>query len=77
MLRFTAALMGNVLVTYTLEVYPSDTRHLALPLCLAVSAAGSLLIPWILSLLLYAGLSGFILFALTSCLVMYWITKLP
>lgn len=76
MVRFSASLMGNILVSYTLEVYPSNVRNMGFSLCLGVSSLGSILIPWVVSTFLYADLSGFIGFAIFSLIIFYFINKL-
>lgn len=47
MIRFASSLMGNILVSYTLEVYPSNVRSMGFSLCLGVSSLGSIFVPWI------------------------------
>jgi len=75
-IRFSASLMGNILVSYTLEIYPSNIRNLGFSLCLGISSFGSILIPWVISILLYVNLSGFIAFAVVSVMVFYPLHKL-
>jgi hypothetical protein len=43
--RFADAMFGSVLITYSMEAFDSDTRALALALCVALSSLGSILIP--------------------------------
>ena len=45
-------------------------------LCFGVSSIGSIFIPWINSLFIYADLSGFISFTLAGIGILYFINKL-
>lgn len=76
MTRFAMSLLGIVLVSYTLEVYPSNVRRLGFSVCLGVSSVGSILMPWINNILISLGLSGFITFALASFACLCFIPKL-
>lgn len=76
MIRFASALIGNILVSYTLEIYPSNVRSMGFSLCLGVSSLGSIFVPWINELFIYANLSGFISFAVASLVVFYFVNKL-
>lgn len=77
MIRFASSLMGNILVSYTLEVYPSNVRSMGFSFCLGVSSLGSIFVPWINEAFIYANLSGFISFAVASMVVFYFMNKLP
>jgi hypothetical protein len=77
MIRFASALIGNILVSYTLEAYPSNVRSMGFSLCLGVSSLGSIFVPWINEAFIYANLSGFISFAVASLAVLYFLNKLP
>lgn len=76
MIRFASALMGNVLVSYTLEIYPSNVKSMGFGLCIGVSSLGSIFVPWISEAFIYANLSGFISFLLASLTVLYFMNKL-
>jgi len=76
MIRFSIVLMGNILISYTLEIYPSNARSLGFSLCLGISSIGSILMPWINSTFIYVDLSGFISLAVASFVAMYFISKL-
>ena len=76
LIRFSISLIANILVSYTLEVYPSNIRSLGFSLCLGVSSIGSTLIPWLNQSFIYIDLSGFISFALASFITLYFISKL-
>lgn len=76
MTRFAMSLLGIVLVCYTLEIFPSNVRRLGFSVCLGVSSAGSILIPWLNNLMIQLGLSGFITFALASLATLWFIPKL-
>lgn len=65
-----------MLIQYTLEVYPSDVRKLGFCFCVGMSGVGSVLMPWVVELLFYVGLSGFIAFAVVSAGVLYFVLKL-
>lgn len=45
-------------------------------LCLGVSSLGSIFVPWINQMFIYANLSGFISFAVASLVVFYFMNKL-
>jgi hypothetical protein len=77
LIRFAIALTGNVLISYTLEVYPANVRNLAYSFLLGASAAGSILLPWINSVAGYIGLAGFIGTAVVSLVPLYLTPKLP
>lgn len=47
MIRFSVALTGNILISYTLEVYPANVKKLAYAFMLGASAFGSILLPCI------------------------------
>lgn len=68
--------MGNLLISYTLEVYPSNARSLGFSLCLGISSVGSIVMPWINESFMYADLSGFISFAVASFTALYFVLKL-
>jgi hypothetical protein len=76
MIRFGVTVLGLVLVTYTLEVYPSNVRRLGFSVCLAVSSLGSICMPWINESLIHWGLSGFISFALFSAATLCCVPRL-
>jgi hypothetical protein len=76
MIRFASALIGNILVSYTLEIYPSNVRSMGFSLCLGVSSLGSIFVPWINEAFIYANLSGFINFSVASIVVFYFMNKL-
>jgi hypothetical protein len=76
LIRFSIALIGNILINYTLEVYPSNVRNMAYPFLLSVSSFGSILLPWINSAFIHAGFSGFIGFAAASGVAIYFATDL-
>ena len=76
MVRFAMALLGLVLITYTLEVYPSNVRRLGFGVCFAVSSLGSIAMPWVGEVFIYWGLSGFITFAISSAAVLVLIPRL-
>lgn len=76
MTRFAMSLLGIVLVSYTLEVYPSNVRRLGFSVCLGVSSVGSIVMPWINNTLISLGLSGFITFSLASLGALWFIPKL-
>jgi hypothetical protein len=74
MIRFSIALIGNILINYTLEVYPSNVRNTAYGLLLSVSSLGSIVLPCVNSAFMHAGLSGFIGFAVASAVTVYYVT---
>ena len=76
LIRFSISLIANILVSYTLEVYPSNIRSLGFSLCLGVSSIGSTLMPWLNQSFIYINLSGFISFAFASFITLYFISKL-
>lgn len=76
MIRFSIALVGNILINYTLEVYPSNVRNMAYPLLLSVSSLGSIILPCVNSAFMHAGLSGFIGFVVASGVAIYFVTEL-
>lgn len=76
LIRFAMALMGTVLVSYTLEIYPSDVRRLGFSVCLGVSSVGSILLPWLNKTFIIFDLSGFISFVVASGVVIYFLYKL-
>lgn len=41
------SLLALLLVSYTLEVYPSNVRRMGFATCLGVSSVGSILMPWL------------------------------
>ena len=71
MIRFGMSLLGLILVSYTLEVYPSNVRRLGFSTCLALSSIGSICMPWINKFLMYLGLSGFLSFSLISIAILF------
>lgn len=76
MIRFSIALIGNILINYTLEVYPSNVRNVAYMLLLSVSSLGSILLPCITAAIIHARFSGFIMFTLTSALAIFYVTQM-
>jgi hypothetical protein len=76
MIRFSIALLGNILINYTLEVYPSNVRNKAYGFLLGVSSLGSIVLPSVNSAFMHAGFSGFIWFAVASALAVCYVTQL-
>lgn len=76
MTRFAMSLLGIVLVSYTLEVYPSNVRRLGFSVCLGVSSVGSIMMPWLNNTLISLGLSGFITFSVAGVATLWFIPKL-
>jgi hypothetical protein len=76
MIRFAIALIGNILINYTLEVYPSNVRNVAYMLLLSVSSLGSIVFPCITAAIIHAGFSGFIMFTLASAVAIYHVTQM-
>ena len=76
LIRFSISLIGNILINYTLEVYPSNMRSLGFVFCLGVSSVGSTLLPWLIQSFIYIDLSGFIGFTLATFISLYFITQL-
>lgn len=76
LIRFSISLIGNILINYTLEVYPSNIRSLGFVFCLGVSSVGSTLLPWLIQSFIYIDLSGFIGFTVATFIVLYFITQL-
>jgi hypothetical protein len=68
--------LGNILINYTLEVYPSNVRNMAFALMLSASSLGSVLLPSLTSAFIHAGFSGFIGFAAASVVAVYFVTML-
>lgn len=77
MIRFSVALTGNILISYTLEVYPANVKRLAYAFMLGVSSAGSILLPWINQVLISADFSGFIAVLVASIAPLYFTPRLP
>lgn len=75
-IRFSIALIGSILINYTMEVYPSDVRRTGFSLCLGISSIGSTFMPWLVQSFIYIDLSGFISFSLFSVITMYFILLL-
>ena len=69
-------LLGIVLVSYTLEVYPANVRRLGFSVCLAISSIGSILMPWLNKTLMHWEMSGYIIFALASAAALVFVPKL-
>lgn len=76
MIRFSIALIGNILINYTLEVYPSNVRNMAFTLMITVSSIGSIALPCINSAFIHAGFSGFLGFAVAALITAYFATQL-
>lgn len=76
MIRFSIALIGNILINYTLEVYPSNVRNMAFTLMITVSSLGSIALPCINSAFIHAGFSGFLGFAVAALITVYFATQL-
>ena len=64
------------MISYTLEVYQVNLKHLAYLFLIRISAFGSILLPWINEMFIQAGLSGFIPFALVSLVPLYFVPRL-
>lgn len=69
-------MIANILINYTLEIYPSNVRSLGFAFCLGVSSFGSTLLPWLVQSFIYIDLSGFIGFTLATIITLYFITHL-
>jgi len=76
MIRFATSLLGVILVSYTLEIYPSNVRRLGFSVCLGVSSIGSIVMPWLNESFISLDLSGFISFAVASASVIYFVPQL-
>lgn len=76
LIRFAIALTGNILISYTLEVYPANVKNLAYSFFLGASAFGSILLPWLNELFIQFGFSGFIPIVLLCLVPLYWTPRL-
>lgn len=45
--RFSIALIGNIMIGYTLEVYQINLKPLAYSFLIRISSVGSILLPWV------------------------------
>ncbi len=77
LIRFSIALTGNILISYTLEVYPANVKKLAYYFLLGASAFGSILLPWLNEFFIQSGFSGFIVILAVCLLPLYWTPRLP
>ncbi len=76
MIRFSVSLIANILINYTLEIYPPNVRNLGFAFCLGASSIGSTILPWLIQSFIYIDLSGFIGFTIATIITLYFITKL-
>jgi hypothetical protein len=68
--------MGNVMIAYTIEVYPANLKNTAYSFSLSLSSLSSILLPWIDATFISWGCSGFIGLAVASLFPLYFTPKM-